>query len=64
MKMVNDSWDNNLIQFARLISEAESAGAFTPEVLEQMSQDMDLDISDICVVIDNAQKLFDDIKNK
>jgi len=44
--------------------QAEAAGAFTPEVLEQMSDDMDLPIKDICLIIDDAQAEFDEIKSK
>jgi len=52
------------IQFVRLIAEAEAAGAFTPEVLEQMSEDIDLPIKDICLIIDDAHAEFDEIKSK
>lgn len=61
--MSKDLWKDDFVQFARLIAEAEAAGAFTPDVLEEMSESMDLNMSDIYSVIDKAQTKFDEIKS-
>ena len=57
-----DGWGDDFTQFARLISEAEVAGAFTVPVLEELSEEMDLDISDIMEIVTRAQRSWDLIK--
>ena len=49
-------------EYARFISEADTAGAFTPEIIEVMSKEMDLSIEDVKNTIGNATKSFDLIK--
>ena len=36
-------WENDEVQFARLISEIASLGWITSDVLEELSDEMDLD---------------------
>jgi hypothetical protein len=58
------NWDNNNIQFARLIAEAEAAGAFTLKVMRDMADSMDLDVGYVSELIDRAQISWEDIKAK
>jgi hypothetical protein len=39
---MKNNWQNNLIQFPRLISELQIAGAFTPDIMENLMESMDL----------------------
>jgi len=52
-------WNNNNVQFARFIAEAEMAGAFTPEVVRAMCESTDLDIDELTSLNDRAQTVFD-----
>ena len=64
-KNPNKNWENNSIQFARLIAEAEAAGAFNSSmVMQDLSDSMDLTIPQVCEIIDRAQKEWDKIKAK
>ena len=36
---MNRLWNSNKIQFPRLISELEADGAFTPEIMRELSED-------------------------
>ena len=56
-----NNMDNN-IQFARLIAEAEAAGAFTNAVLQDMSDGMDLTEYEIRQIIDRAQVEWERLK--
>ena len=56
------SWHNCLLQMARIISELEAAGAFTPEIMNSLKDSMDLDISEINHIVESAQYLYDEIK--
>lgn len=50
-----DRWDDNGLQFARLIVKLEQADAFTPEVMEFLTLDMDLEESEIYELVSRAQ---------
>ena len=50
--MNKPNWDNNAIQFPRLIEEAQAAGAFTPEVIKSMADSMDLTIYQVQVLME------------
>lgn len=56
------NWRNDSIQFPRLIAELMAAGAFTPEVISSLCDQMDLDADQIDEVIDRAQTVWDHIK--
>ena len=58
----NENWANDCIQFPRLIAELEGAGAFTPEVLAQLSEEMGLSLDRLDELVERAQKTWDDIK--
>lgn len=51
-----DCWKVNAIQYPRLISEMEAAGAFTPEICEVLQQNMDLAADDIAELVARAQR--------
>jgi len=59
-----DLWDNNKLQFGRLIAELEATGAFTEEVLDKLCNEMDLTVPDICCCIERAQQLWDETKER
>jgi hypothetical protein len=59
---IQDNWDNNDIQFPRLIAELQMAGAFTPEVMEALQDSMDLELADIDELMTRADVLWDQIK--
>ncbi len=48
-------WEDNAIQFPRLIEEAQAAGAFTPEVLAAMGESMDLRLDGIRDILERAR---------
>jgi hypothetical protein len=68
--MSNSNWENNAIQFPRLISEIEATGAFDllqPDrlrVIDSIAISMDLDPSDVYELIDRARDEWDSIKSK
>jgi hypothetical protein len=59
MRPVQHPWQNNAIQFPRLIAELEAAGAFTEQVVQDLQTSMDLDELDIMDLIDRAQDEWD-----
>ena len=58
----HDYWNNDEIQFARLISELQAAGAFTKEVVSDLEDSMDLDADDIFEIVERADETFEDAK--
>lgn len=61
-----NTWDRDDIQFARLLAELETVGAFaTPEgeqALVDVSYEMDVDIEDVWSLLERAQAKWDKIK--
>ena len=57
-------WEDNEVQFPRLIAELDMAGAFTPEVMENLCESMDLSKGEIFELILRATEEFDIIKSK
>jgi len=53
-------WDNNELQFARLIWELNAVGAFTQPVMDGLSFSMDLEKAEIHTLIARAEKVFED----
>ncbi len=53
--MNTTNWNNNKIQFPRFIEEAQAAGAFTPQVIEEMAISMDLRIEEVEEIIERAR---------
>ena len=60
----NTNWDNNSIQFPRLIEEAQAAAAFTRPRIKLMAESMDLKTSQVEELIDRAAKIWDEIKSR
>lgn len=57
-------WNNNLIQFARFIEEAQATGAFTKKVIKDMATSMDLEVRDIHEIMERARIAFEKQKAK
>lgn len=56
------NWENDLVQFARLIAEAQVAGAFHEAAMMDLQDAMDLDEAGVNEIIDRACDRFDKIK--
>jgi len=56
-------WDDNELQFARLISELDALGVFTEEVVEGLCESMDLEPVDLWVVKSRAETVFEEAKD-
>lgn len=64
-KNPNINWNNNEIQFPRLIAELEAAGAFTSQgLIQTLTEEMDLTEAEILELVDRAQTKWDEIKAK
>jgi hypothetical protein len=61
--MSNAKWDNNELQFARLIAEIEAAGGFTKRLVQDLCTSMDLEKNQITELIDRAQSHWDGAKD-
>lgn len=59
---MKDLWNDNKLQFPRLISETDMAGGFSKELMNDLCESMDLTILEIHALIDRATKEFDKIK--
>jgi len=55
-------WKNNNIQFARLLTEIEQCEGFTPLLIANLSESMDLSKEEIFEIIDRAKEKFENIK--
>ena len=56
------NWDNNYIQFARLLAEIYSAAGLTTEQYEQLKASMDLGYEDIDEIFERAMLEFERVK--
>ena len=56
------TWENDKVQFARLITELELAGAFTDKVLTELCEEMTLNNESIFELLDRAHTVFDNAK--
>jgi hypothetical protein len=56
------NWNNNAIQFPRLIMELEQVGVFTDEVMTKLAVEMDLSQLEVAELIDRACATYDKIK--
>lgn len=57
-------WEENTIQFARLISEAEALGLWNEAATRCLAEEMDLSQEEVCSIISLAQEVFDRMKEK
>lgn len=62
--MSKDLWNNDNIQFCRLIAELDNIWAFDVLTIQKLSKSMDLDQKDIYDIINRAIEKFDKIKAK
>lgn len=62
--MSNKVWNNNKIQFPRLIAELHMIGAFNEQVLSDLSESMDLSPEQIDELVDRALVEFENNKIK
>ena len=53
------NWEENKMQFPRLIAELQMAGAFTPVVMEDLQASMDLSEMEVQEIIERAVLAFD-----
>lgn len=66
--MSNSNWENNSIQFPRLLAEIEASGAFDlrlpdgQRIVDSVAESMDLDVSEVYELLDRAQVEWDRIK--
>jgi len=61
-KIMNPKWENNSIQFPRLIAEAEAAGLWCDKVgVQLMAESMDLEVKEVFEIIERAQTVWDKI---
>jgi len=56
-------WQNNNIQFCRLIAELDYAGIFHYNTLKKLSESMDLSHDEILEIVERATAKFDKIKS-
>ena len=57
--MSNRNWNNDTLQFARLIAELEAIGALTPKVIRSLEETMDLTRDEVMELVDRARARFD-----
>lgn len=56
------NWENNSIQFPRLIAEMEATGFFEQsENLDALLESMDLEMDDLAELIERASTIWDSI---
>ena len=63
-KNPNKNWNNNEIQFARFIAEAEAVGAFDSLSINAMLESMDLTFAEFNEIIDRAQNVFEKVNEQ
>jgi hypothetical protein len=63
MTATTPNWDDDSIQFPRLLSEILAAG-LPEETLEQLSISMDLEKSEILEILERADRRFEEIKEQ
>ena len=60
--MSNANWNDNSIQYPRLIAELQAVGAFRPSVMRDLCESMDLEHEDVLELVDRAVDEWDEIK--
>lgn len=60
----NANWEDDTIQFPRLIEEAQVAGAFTDEVIRNMAEVMDLEVADVVELLERARRKWEAVKSE
>lgn len=62
--MSKNNWDRNDVQFPRLIAELEAAGVFSADLMDSLSNEMDLTTEEISQLIWRAQDEWEKVKNE
>ena len=57
-------WENDLIQFARLVAEIDYEGGYTSTLLRRLEDSMDLEKDEIFEIVDRAKSVFEQSKRK
>jgi len=58
----NTNWENNYLQFARLIAECEAVGAI--QITDELCETMNLSVNQVKLIINRAQYSWDKIKEQ
>lgn len=62
-KNLQKNWENDAIQFPRLISEMQAQGVFAlPGVVDSLCSEMDISKDEVCGLIDRAEQAWEDVK--
>ncbi len=64
MNESNNKWENNELQFARLIAEIEANGGFSEQLVQDLCSSMDLEKDQIFSLVDRAQDFWDKAKSQ
>jgi hypothetical protein len=64
IKITGDSWHNDHLQFARLLSELVAAGAPNRKQMAELCESMDLSVENINEILDRAQEAWEDVKSR
>lgn len=57
-------WENDFVQFARMLSEINSTVDLPPEDWKKLEESMDLEIGDIDNIFDRAMEVFERSKER
>ncbi len=66
-KNPNTNWENNSIQFPRLIAEMEAIGIFaniSNTFIHELCSEMDITKEDLFQLVNRAQNVWDNIKEQ
>jgi len=55
---MSQNWNNDTLQFARFMTEANMAGALTQQVMTDMAKSMDLSTKEVQSLITRAETMF------
>jgi len=64
IKLQGNPWENDHLQFARLLGEMVACVDLTHDQLMALSESMDLPIEEIHNLMDRAQNAWDDVKER
>ncbi len=58
------AWEDDAIQFPRLIAELETVGAFSAPVIKALTEEMAISKQELNELVDRAQTAFDKVKSQ
>ena len=62
MSQAQDNWNNNSIQFPRLLAEIHMVGDLTDEQMQAIAESMSLNVVEVREIFDRAAEEFDEMK--